>query len=166
MATTLTLKDLLALSDKLTMQLTLLQNQIQLNDTLSLGDGFQLIEHDIQIKPLANIITLIDALIETQQSKTSEDQTDNLLISDSLQILLAPLLALSDQITLSDTLAIQVGSGLSLSDSLNFTDSAGLQIIENLLLNLSDTLNLSDSIENTSSSDLDNYLRRYLNDVS
>ena len=166
MATTLTLKDLLALSDKLTMQLTLLQNQIQLNDTLSLGDGFQLIEHDIQIKPLANIITLIDALIETQQSKTSEDQTDNLLISDSLQILLAPLLALSDQITLSDTLAIQVGSGLSLSDSLSFTDSAGLQIIENLLLNLSDTLNLSDSIENTSSSDLDNYLRRYLNDVS
>lgn len=166
MATTLNLKEMLSLSDKLKIQLALLQNQVQLSDTLSLGDGFKLIEQNIQLRPLADLVSLLDKVVQHQQNLKSNSPSDSILLSDSLQLSLVPLLKLAESFALSDSLKLQIGSALSFADSLSLLDSAGLKLIENILLNLSDTLNLSDSIQDSASSDLDNYLRRYLNDVS
>lgn len=165
MATTISLREILALSDSLRLQLTLLQDQLQLNDTLSLGDGFQLIEQNIQLNPISNAIEILDSIVQQQQNQFGNSPSDNLFLSDSLQILLAPILSLSEQLSLSDVLRISVGINIALSDTLSISDSANLKVIVNLLLSLSDTLTLSDSVNSASSTDLDNYFRRFLNDV-
>lgn len=162
----MTLTDFLTLSDSLRVQLNLLQHQVALSDSLALGDGIQLKSQNIQIRLLADILEIVDTAIVNQQYPTSRPISDNVLISDSLQLLLDNLLHLSDQLALSDSLRIRIGLALSLSDTLVLSDSAAPRVSVTIVLNLSDTLSLSDALEDSLSSELDLYLRRYLNDVS
>lgn len=92
---------------------------------------------------------------------------DNLFLSDSTSFLVSLLSKPSDQLSLSDRLQLDRAIALSFSDALALTDSAMLPVlIVQILLTLNDSLSLSDSPSVSSSSSLDEYLRRYLNDVS
>src|SRR5665213_735400 len=101
MATTLKLGDRLAISDKLKTHTALLQNKVNLHDSLSIGDGFKLVEQGIQLQFLADSLNLLDSIIQGQQNKSGNVNSDSILISDSLQLLLVPLLQLTENLTLS-----------------------------------------------------------------
>jgi hypothetical protein len=92
---------------------------------------------------------------------------DNIFLSDSAQFLVALLSNPSDTLSLSDQLRIQRSIALALSDSLSLSDSNQAPVIAvQILLTLSDSLSLSDVVSAMPSTALDQYLRRYLNDVS
>lgn len=92
---------------------------------------------------------------------------DNLFLSDSLQTLVNLLSITSDQISISDQLQIIKSIEIKLADTLSLSDVlvAPVEAIQ-LLLSLSDSLSFSDAVSISSSEALDQYLRRYLNDVS
>lgn len=91
---------------------------------------------------------------------------DNLFLSDSAQFLVSLLSAPTDALSLSDSLIIEKSIALALADQLSFSDSL-LPLVEavQIRLALSDALSFSDILSTTTSSGLDQYLRRYLNDV-
>lgn len=110
---------------------------------------------------------LSDALSLRLETPISRAGGDNLFFADSAQIRVDYLPKPSDQLVLSDHLQIQRSIAFSFSDSLALADSADAPVIAvELQLSFNDSLFLSDVSSVSLSSTLDMYLRRYLNDVS
>lgn len=110
---------------------------------------------------------LSDTLSLRLETPVSRAGGDNLFFADSAQIRVDYLPKPSDQLVLSDHLQIQRSIAFSFSDSLALADSADAPVIAvELQLSFNDSLFLSDVSSVSLSSALDMYLRRYLNDVS
>ena len=115
----------------------------------------------------SDTLSLSDSVVLRLGNPFTRAVGDNLFLSDSLQTLVNLLSHPSDSLSLSDRLQIQKSIELILSDSLNLSDSLATPVeAVQLLLSLSDTLSLSDAVSTSSSEAIEQYLRRYLNDVS
>lgn len=116
---------------------------------------------------LSDVFSLSDSVALRLGTPVSRFGGDNLFLSDSAQFLVSLLSKPSDQLSLSDRLQIQRSIALSFVDVLALADSAGAPIlIVEIDLLFSDSLSLSDSPSVMPSTGLDEYLRRYLNDVA
>lgn len=112
-------------------------------------------------------LSLSDSVLIALGNPQSRAGGDNILLSDSLGILVEYQPKFSDQLSLTDSLKIQRSIALSLADSLSLSDVGAAPVLAvQILLVLSDSLSLSDTFLAVPSDALDLYLRRYLNDVS
>lgn len=176
----LTASDTLSLSDSLTKFLT--ATEITLSDALSLSDRLNIVLNlfpagfsdsfsfsDALInligvgKALSDTLTLSDFLLS--YIILARQFNDNLLLSDILNVLVANNPSYADQFTFSDVAKLELSLRFSFSEAFIFLDSIQVRLSNNLLLGLSDTLLLTDSIELVLSGDMDSYIRHYLNDV-
>jgi len=112
-------------------------------------------------------LTLTDSLILHLGNPFTRAVGDNLFLSDSAQFLVNLLSNPSDHFTFSDQLRILKSIQLVFADAFSFSDNLvdPVEAVQ-LLLSLSDSLVLSDVASISSSETLEQYLRRYLNDVS
>lgn len=111
--------------------------------------------------------TLSDALTIALRNPQDREGGDNLFLSDSVSFLVGLRSNPSDQLSLSDFLQIQRSISFAFTDSLSLSGGAAAPVLAvQLLLVLSDSLSLSDTISATPSTATDLYLRRYLNDVA
>lgn len=149
------LSDTLSLSDSVSIQVIIGFNptdQIVMTDSVLLNLGLQF--HDS--------FTFSDA-IATLVPLSLKITGDFLALSDRLALSQTMAFGFTDTLTLSDSLMTVTGN--SFSDQFSFSDAVSVQVNVNLTESLSDTLVLTDSVTVLLSEPLNNYLRRYLNDV-
>lgn len=159
--------DGLTLSDEIDVFYVISIN-LDLSDSLEFSDAFD--ANDSNPIILSDQLVLQDSI--ALSSLSLFDFIDSLNLSDSVQLLLAPIrdLQLTDELTLSDSINVSLLSiftaiNLSLNDTLSLEDGVGFTYPEKLTF--SDSLSLDDSngVIVVLMSDLNPYLRRYLNDV-
>lgn len=167
--------DILNLSDSLTFTDAVLAANpqgIAVSDFISLIDFFQLLKSGSFSPVSADTVTISDsASLVLQQEGTP--QSDQVLFTDTVQLILAIDLNLNDSLTLTDKdVNDNVNSptiNKSFSDTVLVTDFVIVQDGINIYLSdpfaLSDGLAIMDGVTISVQSDLNPYLRRYLNDV-
>lgn len=132
-----------------------------LADSIGLQLGLQL--HAVEI------LSLSDLAVEHAPISPGILIDDSILLTDLLQKFSAGFISVQDQITLVDNMQLIMQGdffplSISVADSLSFVDDFILHF-NSTLLRFTDTLNLQDSVKIHLTTNLNNYLRRYLNDA-
>lgn len=163
--------DEITLTDSIIVQLFFALS-IQLFESFFVGTGYWI--DSIKIftsNPLITQDQLVFQDFIQLSSQYFNAYNDQLQLQDSVQILLAPIANLlqSDQIMLSDAITVTAPSiftplNYAFTDQLQLVDGSD-QLLSPLALSMSDMFSLGDSIIVLLSTDLNSYLRRYLNDV-
>lgn len=161
-----------------------------LSDGLTLSDNIIVSPFSVIVLNLSETLPLIDSFKEFTSNPLTFGDTlnfqdlvklsgltfyqfvDQLLLSDLAALLLAPIrnLTNNDMLTLNDLVAVQllsifVNLTVTLSDSLQIGDGIGVVLRERGLIMLSDSFSFGDSFVFVINTNLESYLRRYLNDV-
>jgi hypothetical protein len=184
---TLSISDTLVFSDAILTLLTPLQLTLSINDTLTFSDSVIesivnsfgiLLTDSLQFFDLLTTyyiteLNLVDFnfnfhdLIETDTTTAPMGLGDFFNFSDSIKQTLAGYNPISDELIFSDSIqTVLSGSGTPLTDSLIFSDSIEESLSVELTLVLSDSLDFTDTVNQTPSTSFNSYIRRYLNDVS
>jgi hypothetical protein len=69
----------------------------------------------------------------------------------------------AENLTLSDSIGL--GKGYEFSDALTFADACSVQVNTNIQVSVGDSFTFNDTVNVLIPDTLNNYLRRYLNDV-
>ena len=140
---------------------------LALTETLTFFDLIQVFTS--QPLSFSDVITLSDST--NYSSMRTFQFSDQLALGDSVQLLLAPIrnLQLVESLTLSDVITVNNASiftpvNLMFNDTLVMQDGIGLTV-EPSLISLSDSFMFHDSFTIVIMTNLNPYLRRYLNDV-
>lgn len=140
---------------------------LALTETLTFFDSIQVFTS--QPLSFSDVITLSDST--NYSSMRTFQFSDQLALGDSVQLLLAPIrnLQLVESLTLSDVITVNNASiftpvNLMFNDTLVMQDGIGLTV-EPSLSSLSDSFMFQDSFTIVIMTNLNPYLRRYLNDV-
>lgn len=174
---TVTANDTLSLSDSLFITYTLLLLEgFTLSDFLQFGLSLPVVITGETITLSDAVQFLIGIGFSKSDSLSFSDvlkiatavariMGDNILLSDFLATLLTDKPVYSDTLGFSDTARLILSLGISSSDSLSLSDVVQIVIANNLQLTQTDSLSLSDSVVYNLSSQMDSYIRHYLNDV-
>lgn len=171
MATTITKSDKITLSDRVARTIVNLQTTQRVHDTIALKDALKL--QSAQIIQVAvnegDVLLLDDASLRLlEEFEVDAVDVESLVISDSFNALVTVLLLVSDVIVIGDL-------GIELRRD-NFMFNELMSLSDSIAINLqntstdqhpSDTLSILDNVNvNVGVSTLDQYVRRYLNDVA
>lgn len=141
----------------------------QINDNFIWRDA-QIVAWSSVLPPFADSLTLSDSVVVanlpfwTVLSESLSDTftfSDGLLFNASINIPNGDTLGLSDNVTVNNSFN---PFNQSLSDSFLFSDGI-LLIVQGDLIQLADSLMLSDSVLIQNATNFDDYIRRYLNDA-
>lgn len=191
---TIVLNDFYNFSDSLNITDTQLEIVVvvisNLSDGLTLSDSIIVSPFSVILLNLSETLPLIDSFQEFTSNPLTFSDTfnfqdlirltgltfyqfvDQLVLTDLVALLLAPIRNLdnNDNITFSDLVTVQllsifVNLTVTLSDSLQIGDGIGYIIREKGLISLSESFSFNDSFVFVINTNLEPYLRRYLNDV-
>jgi hypothetical protein len=115
-------------------------------------------------KALSDTLSMSDALVLSMKLGISLE--DAIAFADSLRAVYTTRVEAGESFSLSDLLAFSKSNITAFTESMTQSDGISLQMSVNLEVQLSDVMSQSDSLGSMNSTDLINYYRRYLGDVT
>lgn len=159
--------DVLSFSDSLSILKTDIQRKISVSDFLSFLDNIHIISgSNVQITFSDDFLLLDDSFITFLTELENVDPGDSLILTDTISFLIQFFLSISDTLTFTDALSLLRLNSTNFVDSYSLTDSVSLALLNTSQdQSLHDSLSMSDEVNVlVGISDLNPYLRRYLND--